>query len=451
MNTTELTQERAKLIHEASELVATVDKEQRSLNSDEQKRFDELETNINKLADDIDASEKRAKAQWWREGLKATNAKTSIQPASSNKKDEKSQRNAFRAWLKLGYNKPLSAEERAACDAHDIHLGMQNYKVSSNRYLLSGFPEQRAMAEGSWTLSNSGASTGGALFTYMNIADLLDTALKAYGNLLNTSTIIETPNAFTLPLPTANDTSNSAAIVAENGTLSPVNIGSTATVSFGAYKLATAVVFSQELLADALFPLESWLAQQLGVRMARGMEGYLATGSGSSQPNGLCTAATNSGITVAGTTASPLLTFDNVIQLMNSIDPAYLQQEGCGFVGHQSVISLLQQIKTTTGEYIWREAGPAMSSQAARPLGQIYGYPVYMNNSFPAVNAGSGDVLLAFGQLKKYHVRKVNQVEFFSNPYLYSLNGQIVLQAWMRFDANLVDAGTHPIKVIVSP
>jgi HK97 family phage major capsid protein len=180
------------------------------------------------------------------------------------------------------------------------------------------------------------------------------------------------------------------------------------------------------------------------------MEGYLAVGTGSSQPTGLVTASTNSNITIGGTTANPAITFDNLIQLMNSIDPAYLQQDGCGFVAHQQVISLLQQIKTTTGEYIWREAGPAMSSQAGRPLGVIYGYPVYMNNSMPTVGT-QGNVLVAFGQLKKLHVRKVNQVEFFTNPYLFSLNGQIVLQAWMRFDSNIVDAGTHPIKYFTNP
>jgi HK97 family phage major capsid protein len=449
MNTIDLKQERAKLINEAQEIVQVVDKEQRSLSVDEQKRWDDLEANITKLESDIDYSEKREKAKWWGDGLKSATAKTSISPGSGTtaKRDGKSERNAFRAWLKLGQAMPLSAEERSACDLHEVRPHMTNYSVRSSRDLFSGLSEQRAMAEGSWTLSSSGNAA--PLFTYMSISDMLDTALKSYGNLLNTSTIISTPNAWPLPLPTANDTSNSAAIISENGTLTPANIASTATVTFGSWKYFTAVTFSTELLKDALFNLESWLAEQLGVRLARGLEGHLATGSGSGQPNGICTAATNCGVTVAGTTAAPLLTFDNVISLMNSVDPSYLQQTGCGFVGHQSVISLLMQVNTT-GRYIWSPGG-LTSDQSKSPLGTIYGYPVIMNNSFPAVNAGSGDVLLLFGQLKKYHVRKVNEIEFLNNPYIQSLAGQIVLQCFMRADGNLVDSGTHPVKYLASP
>ena len=448
MNITELKQQRALLINENAAIIEAVDKEQRGLVDEEQSKFDKNLEAISKFDMEIDTSERRERVKYLQDGLKAQATPKAGPTAITSKRDEKSQRNAFRGWLKLAYQKPLTNEERSACDLHGVGFGMQNWTVPSNKYTLSSYPEQRALSEGSWTISGSGSAA--PLFTYMNISDLIDTALKAYGNILNTSTIIETPNAWPLPLPTVNDTSNQAGIVAENGALTPVDLGSTASVIFGAYKLATAVVFSQELLQDALFPLESYLAQQLGVRMSRGMESYLCNGTNSSQPQGLAVAATNSSITLAGTSAAPVWSFDNLIDLINSIDPAYLQQEGVGFLAHQTTIAAWQKIKSTTGEYLWQESGPAMGNQATKPLGMIRGYPVYMNNQMEQMGT-QNNVLAVFGQLKKYNVRKVSEVQFFTNPYLYSLNGQIVLQAWLRFDSRLIDAGTHPVKAILNP
>lgn len=450
MNIQELKQEKAKLVNAAGELIEAVDKEKRSYNSDEQKTWDEYQEKINKIDMEIDHTEKRERVKYLQDGIK-NNTSPKSGPTAIAKKDDNTSRNAFRGWLKSNCRQALSNDERAALDLHGVQYGVDKYHARNDGQILSSFPEKRAMTEGTW------AFTGGAspLFSYVtDMASLIDVALKQYGTLLNTSTILPTATGFVLPIPTSNDTSHSATLTAEDGSITPVDIASLSNIYLNAYKLTASIVFSQELLNDTVgagFPLESFLSQQLGIRMARGMESYLATGSGSSQPQGITVGATDSGIVLGGTSANPIWTGDNLIDLVEgTVDPAYMQQDGYGIVAHQKTIVSWRKIKSTTGEYLFQDSGPALNDLSKKPSGFLRGVPVFMNNSMP-IPGTQGNVLAVCGQLKKLLIRKVNEVVFLYNPYLYSLNNQILLQAYMRFDSKVIDAGTHPISSVANP
>lgn len=457
-NLIEMRQRRSTVIAAEQDLLNKVEAEKREFNAEEKNTWDTYEKELVSLDKDIDLTERREHVNRLQEELKVSMPKTGHTPLLSQKRSTgELQRDAFRGWLKHHCKaKPskgaiLTTEERTALDAMGVDLySNSNYSVPSTHYTLSSFPEQRFVSEkrnqteGSWTISG-----GSPLFTYMGISDLIDTAMKAYGSLLNRATIIETPNAFPLPIPTVNDVTNTASWVSEGSAPSEQDLGATASVILQSYSLETFIDYSWELLMDALFPLESYLASRLGERMARGAELAFASGSGSGQPSGLYNNATTYE-TAGGTTTNVSMTFDDLIGLQQSIDWAYLQQGGVELHMHQSTYAYFLKIKTTIGSYLLSEGGFS-GSQAEPNVARFRGMPIVINNSMTAINTTSGKPIVGCGVTKKYHIRKVAGVEFFVNPYINSSSRLTRLMAWARFDGNLVDAGTHPFRVIINP
>lgn len=453
-NLIDIKKEVKKLREDGLTLLDTIEKEARSFTPEEQTKWDEIDSQISKHQETIDRIEKREKLTL--NDFDRSNHK----PVAPEKRNASNLAQAFRGFIKhsaMGVDPEkmtISKEEREACETWGINHATREFGVKGEKYGLMripGFtPEKRTLTEGTWTLTG-----GGPLFTYQNIADQIDVALKAYGQLLNTSTVFQTATAFPLPLPTVNDTTVSGAWVAESGAITPLDLGATATVLFKGYKLCTGIKFSWEILNDAgagQFPLEAWLATQLGIRLSRGLENAFMNGSGSGQPTGLAEVVPNSGISTGGTTSNPSVDFDHIIRLINSIDPGYLNNpSGLGFIMHQETFSIMLRKKDSANRYLWIEGGTTGS--LGQPfLATLFGYPVYINNQCPKPSTGaSGDPFIMFGKLDKYHVRAINTFQFQRLNELYALNGECALLAWGRYDGNLVDAGTNPIQAIMLP
>jgi HK97 family phage major capsid protein len=106
------------------------------------------------------------------------------------------------------------------------------------------------------------------------------------------ATVIRTDTGAALPIPTSDDTSNKGAILGENTAASEVD------VSFGqlvldAYKYSSKyVLVSVEFLQDSSINVAEFIGKALGERIGRIQNDHFTTGTGSSQPNGIVTAAT---------------------------------------------------------------------------------------------------------------------------------------------------------------
>lgn len=77
----------------------------------------------------------------------------------------------------------------------------------------------------------------------------------------------------------------------------------------------------------------------------------------------------------------------------------------------------------------------------------INGYPYYVNNDMATIGASNKTVL--FGQLKKYKIRRVKELSVVKLVERFADYGQIALLGFARYDGNLLDAGTHPVKYLV--
>ena len=237
-----------------------------------------------------------------------------------------------------------------------------------------------------------------------------------------------------LPWPTIDDTANSSAQVAENA--ASATTGSD--LSFGQGQLdayvhrSGVILVPLELLQDSAFNVETELVNPLiGERIGRGMNTALTTGTGSSQPNGIATAA-GAGKTAAANNA---ITFDEVLDLTHSVDPAYRGAPGCRYMFHDTTLLALRKLKDGQGNYLW-QMGDVRGGQPAT----INGYPYSINQAMAQLTSGVNSRVMLFGDFKKYILRRVRDFNLIVMRERYAEALQVGFLAWTRFDGELTDA-----------
>jgi HK97 family phage major capsid protein len=238
--------------------------------------------------------------------------------------------------------------------------------------------------------------------------------------------------------PTADDTTNEGEMIGENPSSANTADPTFAAVRWNAYEFGSkAVKVPVRLLEDAPTTFAQTLGEMLGTRLGRAKNRKFTTGTGISQPKGIVTCATL-GKTAASATA---LTADEVIEFQHSVDPAYRDQPGAGFMAHDSILLQIRLLKAGDGHYIWQsglvQAMPDM----------LLNKPVTVNQHMDSALAASNKIML-FGQLTKYKVRRVRDVVILRLKERGAELRQEWFLAFQRADGNLLDAGTAPIKYL---
>lgn len=301
-----------------------------------------------------------------------------------------------------------------------------------NAYMRTGIPNQdivqlRAQGEGT-------GSTGGYMVPE-GFRNKLVERMKAFGGVANDAETITTETGNDLPWPTVDDTSNVGEIVAEGNTFSSGADLVFGSASLGAFKYMAGggsslpLRVSVELLQDAAFDVEGLISRKLGERLARIQATHIASGTGVSQPLGILT-----GLTPVGNAANTGLTYNDMLNYMHSVDPAY-RESGCRWVFNDKTLNLVQQIKDNNNRPIFRSLTADMSTDPGG--GTLLGYPVTIDQSFPDLVANSGTVIWgAFGNISEgYVIRRVRDMQLIVNPWTRAANGQVEYTAWSRMDA----------------
>jgi HK97 family phage major capsid protein len=295
---------------------------------------------------------------------------------------------------------------------------------------------------------NALQGTGGGYFVPVGFVDEVEQAMKWFGDMLRSSTIMTTATGQPLPYPTDNDTGTVGELVGENQpvTTADVTIGN---LVFNAYKFSTKMVkVSIELMQDSAFDLDGYLKEKFALRLGRILNTKFTTGagSGSSEPNGIVTAATAGPTAVgssgndggAGTAANSIGT-DDLVELEHSVDKAY--RRGSSYMANDSTIKFIKKLKDKYGRPIWLP-GIAVNSPDT-----ILDYPYFTNNDMAAIATTNKTVL--FGRLDKYLVRRVKDLSVLRLVERFADYGQVAFIGFARYDGNLLDAGTHPVKYLV--
>jgi len=249
---------------------------------------------------------------------------------------------------------------------------------------------------------------------------------RTVGPMLQTSTVLNTASGENLQIPSLAQYST-AAIVGEGTAISESDPVFNSFITLGAYKYSFLVQLSTELIEDSGVDILSFLATQVGNELGFRVNDALTTGTGSSQPKGIVTAA-GSGIT-GGTGVSGQFTADNLISLVYSVDTAGRRLAGSGFQMNSSSIAKMRSLKDTAGNYVF---SPALNADANDLL---LGYPVFENPAMASTGSAAKSVI--FGHLPSYFVRQVGGIKLDRSDDFAFNTGLVTFRASMRIDGNL--------------
>jgi HK97 family phage major capsid protein len=221
-------------------------------------------------------------------------------------------------------------------------------------------------------------------------------------------------------------------VVASHGTAQWIDEGAAVpesddkfgTVILSAFKLATMLKISDELLNDSAFNLESYVAKEFGRRMGRAEEEAFVDGNGTGKPTGFLQSA-QTGVTAASATA---VTFDEVIDLYHSLREPY--RKSAVFVVNDQTIKAIRKLKDGSGVYLWQPSLTAGSPDT------ILGRPVKTCGFMPTVAAGKKAI--AFGDFSYYWISDRQGRVFKRLNELFAVNGQVGFLTTQRVDGKLI-------------
>lgn len=267
----------------------------------------------------------------------------------------------------------------------------------------------------------------------------IEESMLEFGGVRPVARVIRTGNGNSLVFPTVNDTANSAAIVSEAAQTTTSVDPAFSSLTLSAFTYRSFILVSRELLQDMAFDIAGWVNAGLATRLARGLNAHFTTGTNSGQPNGVVTAS-SAGVTSASGNS---IVFNDLTQLEHSLDPAY--RNGARFMMHDTTLRLLKQMVDSQSRPLW------IPGIALRSPDMVLGYPYTINQQMTALSSGGVKAIL-FGRFDKYIVRDVvNESVILRLAERYADYGQVGFFLFSRHDGDLLDAGTDPLKHLVTP
>jgi HK97 family phage major capsid protein len=283
------------------------------------------------------------------------------------------------------------------------------------------------------TTSTTTGSEGGYT-VQSDVAQQLVEALKAFGGMRSVATLIQTEMGNPLSFPTTDGTSETGELIAENTTATAAD-PTFGTVAVNAYKFSSKIIAVPfELLQDAQVDIEAFVRNRLADRIGRVTNTYFTTGTGSSQPRGVVTGASAGKTGTTGQTATVI--FDDLVDLVHSVDPAY-RAGNCRFMMNDASLKVVRKIKDTAGRPVFI---PGYDGLGGPMPDNILGYGVTINQDVATMAANAKSIL--FGDFSKYIIRDVMGATLFRfTDSAYAKLGQVGFLMWARSGGNLVDTG----------
>ena len=406
----QLREQRANVWEQMKEVMDRADREGRDMSAEESAIYDRAETDLDRIDDTIQKREKfEARAEAYSQ-VETPGAAAAMALGDEGADDGYAR--AFTSYLRGGLL-DMSAEDR--------------------KVLQSGFVagEQFKMAQG------VGTNSAGGYAVAPEFRDKLVETMKYFGPMLNKAELITTDTGANLQWPTNDDTSNVGAILAENTQASSQDL-TLGTASLDAYMYTSKLVLvSFQLLQDSAFDFEAYLTRKLGERLGRIINQHATTGTGSSQPDGIMLPAAT--ITGTGSLASTGgVSYDNLVDLLESVDPAYAGLNDLGWMMHQTARKAIRKLKDSQNRPLWE---PSVKAGVADTL---LGYPMELNNDMATVAQNAKSI--GFGSIRSaYVIRLVTNVATLRLTERYADYLQVGFLAFQRADATLQDANAWKI------
>lgn len=389
----ELREKRAELVHQQRDLYNRAKGEGRALTSDEETQFNKIEEDVADLRRSIEMEQKLIDNLAELDGSEQRN---------NDEQKPIEYRDAFQRYLSVGDSR-LSAEERDV-----LRRGTD--------------PQSSTDAEGGYTIP-----TGFSNELYVEMA--------AWGGMLQAARTWKTSTGNLIEWPTLDDTGASATLIAEN-TAVAVNDMTFGQKTLSAYNYTSGVVKIPVTLAqDSAFDLEGEVRRAFARRLGSTINAALTTGTGSSQPNGVVTAAAV-GHTAAATTA---FTRNELLDLIHSVDPAH--RRNARFMFNDSTLADIKKLAFGSADDrpLW-QAGNIQNGEPDR----LEGFAYTINQDMADVAASSKSVL--FGDFSKYIIRMAGPAVYVRLTERFMDSLQIGYLAYQRVDGELLS--NNAVKVL---
>lgn len=327
-----------------------------------------------------------------------------------DKRAKRDQRNCLSGWFK-----PEAITDEIRESAHRMNFSLSNNRITFRLFESNDEREERADMS---TTAGYGGNTVATVLT-----DYIQVALKAANPLLDVANVFRTSQGNPLKLPTIDDTGTDASLGAE-GTAPSASEIADSSKTFNSYRMERLIKSSNELLRDTSFAdLPATIGKLLGLAVGRKMAAYIATGTGSSQPEGIVTGSA-AGITAASATA---ITYNELIRLIYSLDVAYLPNSK--FFMNPAVWSALLQLQDGFGR-------PLIGDTQDPTKPNIKGYPVILMPGMASSIATTAKTIL-FGDPQYFGIRLVGDFELLRFNELYGAAYQTGFMGVQFFDSKV--------------
>lgn len=407
----ELQEERALKVAEMRSLNDKAGEEKRDLTEDEKSQWDELDGEVRSLDKDIEREQRMVELG----GKKAKIKKKEEEERSEEdlKKEAEKREELFMKFCREGKDS-LSEEERML--------------ITPSKDFL----EKRG-------LTKYVANKGGVLVP-PGFAKSLIEAMIDMGGIRPIAHVIKTATGNTINHPTLNDAGEKGELLGEavdrKATEDDKELFDSLPVSAYVYS-SKSVKVDNELLQDDVYGLEKILARILSARIANITNEHFTTGDGTKKPKGVIIAAP------VGAIAAALdgLTYDDFVDLEHSVNSVY--RKGAHYMFNDNTLKVLKKLKNANGDLMWVD-----NSKVGAP-NTFNGYPYQINDEMPDIGANAKSI--SFGNHLAYLIRDVDGAVLIRQDELYSNEFKTGFVMFSRHDGQLMDGGTHPVKVLKHP
>lgn len=384
---------------------------QRSTAADETRKkelettFDRIELEERALSADIARLERMEEIE---RGAAGTHIETVEQrdgkPATGGGNQDAEYRDAFKTWFTKG-KEGLSPEQRATLEKR----GTSNQLVGTTT--LGGYTVPQGF-----------------------LAEMVR-AMKDFSGIAQAARILPTASGQNLLIPTEDDTTTSAVLIGEAAaiTMQDLTFGQ---ASLDAYKYASRMKASFELMQDSAFNIEDEIRRAMGPRFGRAMNSSCTTGTGSSQPNGVVTASALGKTAASATT----VTFPEILDLKHSVDPAY--RPNGAYMLNDAILLALKKLSIGAGD-----ARPLWAPSYREGVPDTIDGTRYFINQGMASAMTTGQKILLYGDFSYYVIRMVQDMIVVRLNELYAENGLVGFIGYARWDGELLN--TSAVKHLI--
>ncbi|MBA3402300.1 MAG: phage major capsid protein [Actinobacteria bacterium] len=325
-------------------------------------------------------------------------------------------------------------------DDDDVPKTLTEYRARTRGPLPQDSPEYRAAYWHYLTVKNiseldieeqrvlSKASAGaGANLVPTDFYNQIINVLRFMGPINELANTITTDSGETIQVPSV--TSHGVATwTAENAayTASDEVFGQ---VSLNAFKAGRTVIVSEELLTDAAFGLDGYLAQELGESIGVLEETAYAVGDGTGKPMGIANASSGVAVSQAPVGNATGFTYTALVNFVYALPNQY--RRNAVWVMADGAAKNFYTMLDGQSRPLWN------INVATTGPDTFLGYPIYSSPDLaaPAASAKSG----IFGDIRRgYMVRRVNGFSLQRQNELWSQNGQVGFRGFERADGRVV-------------